>query len=141
MKNRILAATVLLFSSGTFAASVPRELLDLLSSSGQGQTPEGQPCEVTFSNKYGIFSAVVGTDPQHSAQFQLGLGYNLESLEKNHSGLRAVTVHEAEESYSRDARQTLTVTKEGGVVRSVHVLDERKSLFGYKTEIEAVCEL
>ncbi len=153
MKN-ILAITVLLSIGVSAFASIPSELQDLIPPGQKdltlyGKTQDNKSCKAQLAADSYSFSTVIfvmdsqgNVDFKRMGKFQVGFGYNLESLSTEGENTVAISVHQAEEQYSKDERTTLKVNKtENGVIKTVQTIVQEKGFFDYKTVVDETCHI
>jgi len=146
-----LALTMFLTCTKVFAA-VPRELQDLIPAGKSrltltGKTEKNESCIVDFANdKYSFSTSLSATDANGNlignriGTFQIGFGYQLQSVSTQNTNIIAVVFHNAEEQYSNNSLVTLKVNKPGDSIRAVQVIIQEKRLFfGYKTVFKETC--
>jgi len=149
MKKTALLFLISLVSSMSFA-EVPKALAELIPVGGKtiqmrGYTHDNRDCQVQLSHDSFGFSASVGVlkssgfEAGRFGKFQIGFGHELQSLIEGEI-LKAVSTHEAEESYSSDSRATLTVSrKASGHFEFVAIMVESKGWFGYSEDVNEAC--
>jgi len=150
MKN-IIVVTILSTLSLSAFAQIPQDLENLIpvgTSSLQltGKTQDNKNCIVNLGiNSFSYSASLAVLDKQGAVDtarfgtFQVGLGHDLQSVEKQGNNIVAVSIHGAEESYSSDSRTTLKVNKSDDTIKAVQVIVERKGFFGFKTKVKETC--
>lgn len=140
-----------LFASLSASAQVPNELRGLIPVGSQviqlrGTTEDHHDCTVnlsaskdTFSASLAVLDANGDVNSRRFGVFQIGFGYNLQSISQKGSNLVAVSAHKAEEQYSSDALSILKVNKTPSKINAILVEVQEKGLFGYKTEVKEAC--